>query len=43
MHGANMKKKNQYCINEEIKSKISSGNACYNSSQSLSSGLLPNM
>jgi len=34
---------NQYCINEEINSKMSSGIACYNSTQSLSSDLLPNI
>jgi len=32
---------NQNCITEEINREMSSGNACYNSTQSLTSGLLP--
>jgi hypothetical protein len=33
---------NPNCITEEINSKMSSENACYNSTQNLSAGLLPN-
>jgi hypothetical protein len=32
--------KKQICINEEIKSRLNSGNACYHSVQSLLSSLL---
>jgi hypothetical protein len=34
---------NKNCIDEDVKSRMGSENACYNSTQSLPYGLLPNI